>query len=154
MFPSNPIEFQKKMFEEWEKSLGKYLEDTMRQPEFMKMVGKNLSTSMDFQGALKKNLQKWLKTWDVPTHDELAGLYKTVNSLESRVLDLEDINEDLREELAKKDQSLETLQAKHEAALDEFRTQLGGSAKKAPAKKTTAKKATKKAPSKRGAAKK
>ncbi len=98
----NPFEMQKKMYEEWEKNLGKYLESTMRQPEFMKLVGRNLEATLDLQGAVKGHLQKALKTLAIPTEAELEGLYRTVNQLETKVLDLEEALEDLRDRAAVK----------------------------------------------------
>ena len=73
----NPFEMQKQMFQEWEKNLGKYLEATMRQPEFMKIVGKNLEATMDFQGAVKKQLQKALRAGGIPTDAQLAEMIAT-----------------------------------------------------------------------------
>jgi hypothetical protein len=93
----NPFEVQKKMFEEWERNLASYLDKTMRQPEFMQLVGRNLELAMTLQGAVKGHVQKALKALAVPTEEELAGLYRTVNDLESRMLDLEEELEDLKE---------------------------------------------------------
>lgn len=91
----NPFEIQKKMFEEWERNLASYLEKTMRQPEFMQLVGRNLEMATTLQGAVKGHVQKALKALSVPTEEELTGLYRTVNDLETRMLDLEEQLEDL-----------------------------------------------------------
>jgi hypothetical protein len=91
----NLLEMNKKLFEEWEKNLGRYLEETMRQPEFMKLVGKNLESTLDLQTAVKTQVRKTLRSLSIPTDAELSSLYETVNNLESRLLDMEESLEDL-----------------------------------------------------------
>jgi len=86
----DPFEMQKKMMSEWEKNLGKYIEKTMRQPEFMKLVAANMSSTLDLQAAIKKQTQSLLKNLSLATEDDLARLFETMNAVESRVLDIEE----------------------------------------------------------------
>lgn len=132
----NPFEMQKKMYEEWEKNLGKYLESTMRQPEFMKLVGRNLEATLDLQGAVKGHLQKALKTLAIPTEAELEGLYRTVNQLETKVLDLEEALEDLRDQAAR---TAEATSAKAAAEPRKPAATKAGAAKAAASKPAPAK---------------
>lgn len=97
----NPFEMPKAMFAEFEKGLGAYLEKTMRDPAFMKLVSKNMVASLDVQALVKKNMAQVLETMDVPTNATLAGLYQTVHNLETRLLDLEEKVEDLEAQAAR-----------------------------------------------------
>lgn len=89
------------MFAEFEKNLGEYLQKTMRDPTFMKMVAKNMSTNLDMRSVVKKQLDSMLQTLDVPTQESMANLYRTVHNLETRMLDLEEEVEELSDELKK-----------------------------------------------------
>ena len=97
----NPFDVQKQMFAEFEKNLGEYLQKTMRDPTFMKMVAKNMSTNLDMRSVVKKQLDSMLQTLDVPTQESMANLYRTVHNLETRMLDLEEEVEELSDELKK-----------------------------------------------------
>lgn len=134
----NPFEQQKKLFEQWEKNLAQYLESTMRQPEFMKLVGKNLEATLDVQGAVKRQVKQTLKALSIPTDEDLGGLYRTVNDLETKVLDLQEEVEDLQDELKKAREGT--------VAAPPARKALKRTARKAAKKavKRTAKKAAKK----------
>lgn len=165
----NPFEMQKQMYEQWEKNLGKYIEETMRQPEFMKLVGRNLEATLDLQATIKKNLRSTLKTLSIPTEQDLEGLYRSVNDLESRSLDIEEAVEDLRDELAANhegtgsgDDRADKLAAEVAALRLEVARLKAASGRKAeskastraPAKKSAAKKPAAKASAKKAAAKK
>ena len=146
----NPFDMQKQMFAEFEKNLGEYVQKTMREPTFMKLVAKNMATNLDVRTVVKKQLEKMLHSLDVPTQESMANLYRTVHDLETRMLDLEEKIEDLEDELA-------VLKKKKPAAVKEAKPKAVAKkapAKKAPAKKAKAKKSAKKAPAKKTAAKK
>ncbi len=135
----NPFDMQKQMFAEFEKNLGEYVQKTMREPVFMKLVAKSMATNLDMRSVVKKQLEKMLRSLDVPTQENMANLYRTVHNLETRMLDLEEKVEDLTEELA-------ALKKKKPAAAPK------AAPKKRPAPKKAAPK--KKAASKKAAAKK
>ena len=138
----NPFDMQKQMFAEFEKNLGEYVQKTMREPVFMKLVAKNMATNLDVRTVVKKQLEKMLQSLDVPTQESMANLYRTVHDLETRMLDLEEKIEDLEEELAA---------VKKKPAVKEVKPK--AVAKKAPAKKAKPKKTAKKAPAKKTAKK-
>jgi uncharacterized protein YukE len=101
----NPFDVQKQMMQEFEKNLAQYLDKTMRDPEFMKLVARAMEANLDMRGLLKQNLAPALKALDVPTGDSLAEFFRTVHDLESRLLDLEEVVEDLGDRLKKAERS-------------------------------------------------
>lgn len=129
----NPFDMQKTMFAEFEKGLGQYLEKTMRDPAFMKVVSQSMAAQLDVRGQVKEQLESILKGLDVPTQSTLEGLYQTVHNLETRLLDLEETVEeqaDLIESLRREPTPGPTASAPAKALT-----------KKAPAKKAATKKA-------------
>lgn len=100
----NPLEIQmdmtKKMYAEWEKNLGSYFDKTLRDQGFLKIVSDQISTSLDFQKEIQAQTSKMLQAFSIPTEESLEGLYKTVNNLEMRLMDVEARIADLTEELA------------------------------------------------------
>ena len=86
----DPFEFNKKMFSEWEKKLAEFMEQRMRDPDFMSIVGKGISTSMDAKSAIDKRMEEWFQTLNLPTKHDLEKVWVTINNLETRVIDIED----------------------------------------------------------------
>ena len=166
----NPFDIQKQVFGDFEKNIGEYLQKTMREPAFMKIVAQNMSASLDVRGLIKEQLEKVLKGLDIPTNTTMEGLYKTVHDLETRLLDLEEQVEDLSDDLKKAVKRAEKAEAKahkgsphikeavkvHGSSKNSQKSSNKKSAsKKAGAKKATPKKATpKKAAPKKAAPKK
>ncbi len=112
----NPLEFQmemsKKMFSEWEKNMGEYFDKTLRDQGFLKLVSQNLSQSLDFQGEMQKQMGTVLKAFSIPTEESMQGLYKTVNNLERRMLDLEEKIDQLEDTLAAKSEAVKEVTPK------------------------------------------
>ena len=95
----NPFEFQRQMFTEFEKSMAEYLQKTMRDPEFMKLVAQGMQGALDYRGTMKVQIEQVLKTLQLPTEASQEKLYGTLHDMESRVLDLEEQVLDLRQSL-------------------------------------------------------
>jgi hypothetical protein len=85
----DPFELNKKLFEQWEKTVGEFLEKRMRDPAFMDVMGKSMALSLDVKRALDARMTDWLKSMSVPTKDDLEGLWRKLNELETRLVDLE-----------------------------------------------------------------
>ncbi len=90
----NPFETQKKLFDAWEKNLATSMDRMMRKPEYMSLVSQQLGSTLKLRGMLREPVDATLKSLGLPNQDELQNLYKTVNDLESRMLDLEERLED------------------------------------------------------------
>ncbi len=161
----NPFDMSRQMMKEFEQGFSEYMEKTMRDPYFMKMVAKNMNASLDYQSMLKKHIATVLKTLGMPDEDSMSSLYQTVHNLETRLLDMEEQFEDLVEivgRLATGQKAVAELQTQLVGLKDRLEKNAAaarGSApvkaavkKKTPAKKTTAAKkpaAKKKAPAKK-----
>ena len=91
----DPFEYQKKMVQEWEKNLAKYMDKTMRDPGFMQLMSRNLGTSLDVQKMVKDQMQKGLAGLSIPTSEDLKKIYTVLNRVESLLLDLEERVQDL-----------------------------------------------------------
>jgi BMFP domain-containing protein YqiC len=91
----DPFEYQKKMVQEWEKNLAKYMDKTMRDPGFMQLVSRNLGTSLDVQKVVKDQMQKGLAGLSIPTSEDLKKVFTVLNRVESLLLDLEERVTDL-----------------------------------------------------------
>lgn len=86
----DPFEINRKMFSEWEKKLAEFMDQRMRDPDFMNLVGKGISTSMDAKSAFDKRMEEWFRTLNLPTRHDLEKVWTTLNNLETRVIDIED----------------------------------------------------------------
>lgn len=91
----DPFEYQKKMVQEWEKNLAKYMDKTMRDPGFMQLVSRNMGASLDVQKMVKDQMQKGMASLSIPTSEDLKKIYTTLNRVESLLLDLEERMSDL-----------------------------------------------------------
>ena len=162
----NPFDMSRQMMKEFEQGFSEYMEKTMRNPYFMKMVAKNMNASLDFQSMLKKHIATVLKTLGMPDEDSMSRLYQTVHNLETRLLDMEEQFDDLVEivgRLATGQQAVaelttqlaglkDRLEKNAVAARNSAPAKAAAKKKKAPAKKkSSAKKkaAAKKAPAKK-----
>ena len=90
----NPWELWKKGFEAWEKTTADYLENVMRSPAVLEPAGGLLTAAMKAKVMTDKAVASWWGAWGLPTkRDQERALHK-LNSLESRLLDLEEQIED------------------------------------------------------------
>jgi hypothetical protein len=83
------------MMAAFEKNLGEFLAKTMRDPTYMQLVAKNMESSLDVRGAVKAQIERAMKAFNIPTEESMGGLYQTVHNLETRLLDLEEKVDDL-----------------------------------------------------------
>lgn len=97
MMAFNPFEFQRQMFVEFEKSMGEYLQKTMRDPEFMKLMARGMDGALDYRGVMKTQIEATLKTLQLPTEESQEKLYATIHGMETRLLNLEEEVQDLRD---------------------------------------------------------
>ena len=95
----DPLDFNRKLFSEWEKKLAEFLDKRMRDPDFMSVVGKGIATTMDAKSAFDQRMEEWLKTLQLPTKTDLEKIWVTLNALETRVIDMEDRIEALEDRL-------------------------------------------------------
>ena len=102
----NPFDFQKQMFVEFEKTMGEYLQKTMRDPEFMKLMARGMEGAMDYRSALKSQVEATLKTLNVPTEESQEKLFQTLHGMETRILDLEEEVQELRQSVLQGVQAL------------------------------------------------
>jgi BMFP domain-containing protein YqiC len=86
----DPFDINRKLFSEWEKKLAEFMDKRMRDPDFMSLVGKGISTSMDAKSAFDARMDEWFKSLNLPTRHDLERVWTTLNNLETRVIDIED----------------------------------------------------------------
>lgn len=80
----------KKGFARWEKTTAEYLEKVLENPMVLGGAGSLLSASMKTKTAGDEALARWWGTLGLPTkRDQERGLHK-LNTLESRLFDLEE----------------------------------------------------------------
>lgn len=83
-------EMWKKGFGAWEKTTAEYLEQLLKNPSVLGPAGSLLSASMKTKSAADKALASWWGSLGLPTkRDQERGLHK-LNTLESRLFDLEE----------------------------------------------------------------
>ena len=97
-----PIELQKKMYENFERNMGKAIEKTLRDETYLKMVSQCWQIGFNWLELTRKCTKPFLDTLDVPTNSSLEKMYKSVHDLEMRLLDLEEkVDEDIRTSVVK-----------------------------------------------------
>lgn len=90
----NPWEMWKKNFNAWESATSKYLEGVLQNPSLLGPAGNMLTMAMKTKSATDKAVAAWWGAVGLPTkRDQERALHK-LNTLESRLLDLEDRLED------------------------------------------------------------
>jgi hypothetical protein len=91
----------KKGFGAWEKATASYLESVVSNPVMLGGAGSLLSSAMKTKAATDKALATWWGSLGLPTkRDQERGLHK-LNTLESRLFDLEEELAELRAEQKK-----------------------------------------------------
>jgi len=86
----NPWDMWKKGFEVWEKATADYLDNVMRNPVVLGPAGNLLTVAMKTKAATDRAVANWWGVMGLPTkRDQERALHK-LNTLESRILDLED----------------------------------------------------------------
>ncbi len=98
----SPIELQKKMYDNFEKNMGKAIEKTLRDETYLKLVSQWWQLGFNWLDLTRKCAKPMLDSVDVPTNSSLDKLYQSVHSMEMRLLDLEEkVDEDIRRPLVK-----------------------------------------------------
>ncbi len=93
----NPWDMWKQGFAVWEKATADYLENVMRNPAVLGPAGNLLTAAMKTKVATDRAVASWWSAVGLPTkRDQERALHK-LNTLESRILDLEDQLSDERE---------------------------------------------------------
>ena len=82
--------FRSDMMKQMEKSVSEALEKMMREPSFMQILSKNMGSFLDMQGLVKEQVDVVLKTYSVPTRDELDQIHSRLNRIESLLLDMDE----------------------------------------------------------------
>jgi len=91
------IDLQRRMYETWERNFGDYLEATLRDPNYLALVGRWWQLSFDWLDLSRACVRPWMQAADVPTNRTLDGLYRSVHDLEMRLLELEERLDDCRQ---------------------------------------------------------
>ncbi len=86
----NAWEMWKKGFDAWEKTTAEYLDRVMKNSAVLEPAGALLTAAMKTKTAGDKAWAAWWSAWGLPTRrDQERALHK-LNTLESRLLDLEE----------------------------------------------------------------
>jgi hypothetical protein len=93
----------KKGFDAWESTTAQYLEEVLKSPLFLAPSGAALSTLMRLKAAHDTRVAGMWSAIGLPTRRDQERTLHLLNTLESRIRDLEEQLEDARAELAKKD---------------------------------------------------
>lgn len=84
----------KRGFDAWEKATADLFEQTLRNPSVLGPAGSMLTAVMKSKAAGDRMIARWWGAFGLPTkRDQERALHK-LNTLESRLLDLEDRLED------------------------------------------------------------
>lgn len=86
----NPWETWKKGFDTWENTTAQYLEGVMQKPTLLEPAGAMLTMAMKTKAAFDDAAARWWGAWGLPTKRDQERLLHLVNSLQSKVLDLEE----------------------------------------------------------------
>ncbi|MEB1807012.1 MAG: hypothetical protein LPK26_06890 [Bacillaceae bacterium] len=98
-------EHYKQLEEEWNNELI----STLNCPEYVQLSGKVLEAHLDCVLDRRKNAEKWLKTMNVPTKNELAMMANIIIRLEHKTDDLEERMFSLLQSNKKQNQMLKEL---------------------------------------------
>ncbi|MBW7876609.1 MAG: hypothetical protein H3C47_11545 [Candidatus Cloacimonetes bacterium] len=97
----DPFSMHKNMTQQWEKMMGEYLSQQVRDPAFMQVLSQNMQQMLDMEQLIQKQLQPILTKLNLPTKESLEKLYESLHTLESKNLDLEEEVMSLKQELVK-----------------------------------------------------
>ena len=90
----NPWDMWKKGFEAWEKTTAEYLKVVLKNPAVLGPAGSLLTAAMKTKAASDRAVASWWGAIGLPTkRDQERALHK-LNTLESRLMDLEEQLED------------------------------------------------------------
>ena len=80
----------KKGFDAWERTTADYLETVMKNPMILGPAGSLLSAAMKTKAATDKATATWWGAMGLPTKRDQERTLHKLNTLESRLFDLED----------------------------------------------------------------
>lgn len=96
----DPFELVRRTTDLVEKAVGDFLERRMRDPEAMKLMGQATSLGLDMKRQMLGVLEHVHRAVDLPTRRDVEALSASINSIESRLIDIEDRLDDLAGESA------------------------------------------------------
>lgn len=94
----NPWDFWKKSFYTWEKNTASMLETLLRNPMVLGPSGQMLTAVMKARAASEKATADWWGGVGLPTKRDQERTLHLLNQLQSRILDLEEQIEELKEQ--------------------------------------------------------
>ncbi|MFZ2957182.1 MAG: hypothetical protein WA705_09850 [Candidatus Ozemobacteraceae bacterium] len=87
---SNPFDFGRNIMEQWEKTMADSIERMTKDEAFLKNISKAFSSSLDVKHQLETQIEKYLKSINMPTKGDLERILSYLQRIEEKLLDLED----------------------------------------------------------------
>lgn len=87
---NNPFDFSRGMYESWEKAMAEAMEKLTQDEAFVKNLTKAFTGTLDVRTQISSQLEKYLKSINMPTRTDLERLLGYLQRIESKLLDLED----------------------------------------------------------------
>jgi hypothetical protein len=98
----DPTGLGKQYSEEMEKIFIKQFEDMIRNPSFLSQVGKVMGSGMEGKKIQDEALKSWMEKMNIPTRNDTAKILQYLQTIESRIIGLEEKLEDLEDKLMEK----------------------------------------------------
>jgi hypothetical protein len=95
----DPGKFGKEYFDEMEKMFVGRFNELLRDQEFLGTMGKGVLAGLDGKKAMDEALKKSLESAGLPTRADVAKILQYLQTIESRIIDLEEKVEDLADRL-------------------------------------------------------
>lgn len=91
----------KRAFDQWEGATAQVLEQWVSSPLVLEPAGTWLSASMKLKAMADRSAASWWAAMGLPTKLDQERTLHALNQLQSRLIDLEEMLEDQREQLAR-----------------------------------------------------
>jgi hypothetical protein len=109
------------MADQWEKGMSAWWDQVLDSPAFVESMGKNLSAQVKARKQAEGVGEAWLHQMNLPSRADIARLGRISTLLEQKLLQMEDVLLELRDQLSAQQGRLEliereALQARVEAA--------------------------------------
>ncbi len=98
----DPTKFSKEYLEEMEKLFVGQVGNMLRNPQFLKEAGKGMEAGLESRKAFNGSMKAYLEASNMPTRDDIARVLQYLQTIESRLLGLEEMMEDLSDRLPRK----------------------------------------------------
>ena len=97
----DPTSFGKEYFDEMNKKFIEQFNQALRNPSFLSEMSKQMASGIQSKKVMDDSMKKYLEAMNLPTREDIDKIMQYLQSVESRIVGLEEKLEDIEDKIDK-----------------------------------------------------